>query len=415
MPESSVLFLGMLYPEDIREEVVKKSHKLMETAMDAFQWNLISGLEANLSHPIDIINMLPVYSYPKHYTDWFIPTRVFSHTNGAEDVDVGYINIAYIKQLVKFMGLYSEVNAWVQKNRNSNPIMVVYSLEYGFLRCIQRIKRLWPDVHVCAVVADLPEYSNLSRNQSRIMRIYNRWKSRRARSLLRNVDSFALLTEQMRNALQLAEHQPHCVVEGIAKEFVPNEEQNTEEFTIVYTGTLHRCFGIETLVNAFRRIKEDGYRLLICGTGDYEKELLAQCREDSRISYLGILSHEETLRLQGKASVLVNPRQNNEEYTKYSFPSKTMEYLASGHPVVAYMLDGIPETYSQYLICPENASAEALAECLIRICHLPPEERAALGQRGRTFVLEQKNAICQTQKILDMIRSKTAVREKGEK
>ena len=38
----------------------------------------------------------------------------------------------------------------------------------------------------------------------------------------------------------------------------------------------------------------------------------------------------------------VNPRQNNEEFTKYSFPSKTMEYLASGVPVVAYKLDGIP-------------------------------------------------------------------------
>lgn len=43
------------------------------------------------------------------------------------------------------------------------------------------------------------------------------------------------------------------------------------------------------------------------------------------------------------ADVLVNPRQNDDEYTKYSFPSKNIEYLMTGNAVMAYMLDGIPE------------------------------------------------------------------------
>ena len=49
------------------------------------------------------------------------------------------------------------------------------------------------------------------------------------------------------------------------------------------------------------------------------------------------------------ADVLVNPRPNNEEYTKYSFPSKNIEYLMTGKPVVAYMLDGMPAHYKKFL------------------------------------------------------------------
>mgnify|MGYP003303651866 CR=1 FL=1 len=44
--------------------------------------------------------------------------------------------------------------------------------------------------------------------------------------------------------------------------------------------------------------------------------------------FTGKIDRSQVLALQRSATVLVNPRRNNEEYTKYSFPSKTMEYLA---------------------------------------------------------------------------------------
>lgn len=45
----------------------------------------------------------------------------------------------------------------------------------------------------------------------------------------------------------------------------------------------------------------------------------------------------------------MNPRPNNESYTKYSFPSKDIEYLLSGKPTVAFLLDGMPECYRDFL------------------------------------------------------------------
>ena len=45
----------------------------------------------------------------------------------------------------------------------------------------------------------------------------------------------------------------------------------------------------------------------------------------------------------------MNPRSADAEYTKYSFPSKTIEYLATGVPVVMNRLPGIPEEYEYFV------------------------------------------------------------------
>lgn len=104
-----------------------------------------------------------------------------------------------------------------------------------------------------------------------------------------------------------------------------------------------------------------------------------------------------------KATVLVNPRQNNEEFTKYSFPSKTMEYLSSGIPVVAYKLDGIPDEYDQYIQYVADDSIESLKMKLVEVCEMTREERQELGNIGRNFVLTRKNSTIQVRKICEMI------------
>ena len=109
--------------------------------------------------------------------------------------------------------------------------------------------------------------------------------------------------------------------------------------------------------------------------------------------------------LQKQATVLVNPRQNNEEFTKYSFPSKTMEYLASGVPVVAYKLDGIPDEYDEYIRYVPDNSPETLAKVLMEVCELSGEERQGLGEKARKFVLVEKNKVAQTKRILDFIEN----------
>ena len=71
--------------------------------------------------------------------------------------------------------------------------------------------------------------------------------------------------------------------------------------------------------------------------------------------------------MQHKATILVNPRTSEGEFTKYSFPSKTMEYLLAGKSVVINRIPGIPEEYFNYVYTPKDESIEALAECLTNV------------------------------------------------
>jgi glycosyltransferase involved in cell wall biosynthesis len=144
-------------------------------------------------------------------------------------------------------------------------------------------------------------------------------------------------------------------------------------------------------------------RLIICGIGDSEEEICKAADNDTRIDFRGQLPRQEVLQLQREATVLVNPRQNDETFTRYSFPSKTMEYLASGVPVVAYKLDGIPDEYDKYLTYPTGETAQDLAKALEGVCALDVATWERVGQAGREFVLNYKNQEIQAKRILDFL------------
>ena len=146
-----------------------------------------------------------------------------------------------------------------------------------------------------------------------------------------------------------------------------------------------------------------GYRLLLWGAGDAQDKIRAAGKEDPRIEYRGQLPRDGVLCLQRRAAVLVNPRRNIGEYTKYSFPSKLMEYLASGVPVAAYRLDGMPAAYERYIAYIPGDSPQELADTLERLLRLSPQARRDMGGRAREWVLREKGRKPQAGKILEML------------
>ena len=104
-----------------------------------------------------------------------------------------------------------------------------------------------------------------------------------------------------------------------------------------------------------------------------------------------------------KASLLVNPRPTDEEYVQYSFPSKTMEYMASGTPVLTTDLPGMPREYLPDINLIREETPQGIAKALTEVFAQPEEALLAQGQRARAFVLEQRNNIIQAKQILTML------------
>ena len=394
----TIKFLTTLIPKEMYEEIHKKSMYNMQDAANALQWHLYEGLCENYHQNIEILNVLPIGSFPQYYKDAFIRKKKIN-----TGVNIGFCNIKLIRKQILPHQIYKSL---MESFKNIDEgILFVYTASAVFMEAVNRLKKKKPKIKICVIIADLPNMSSLSSKKSIIQKMYEKYLSNKAYKNIECVDYYVLLTKYMAEYMKIKK--PFCVVEGISTKSEEFESEKNNDFKnkkiIMYTGTLHKKFGILNLLKAFQKIKRDNYRLIICGVGDSEREIKEAAKVDSRIKFLGQLSRKEILKLQNNATVLINPRQNNEEFTKYSFPSKTLEYLSSGVPVIAYKLDGIPDEYEKYLCYVEDNSIEAFSKKIIEICELDYEKWKEIGEKGKEFVHTQKNSTVQTKKIMELL------------
>ena len=399
----TIKFLTTLIPDNLYTQVKNKSHYNMSDAANALQWHIHEGLCKNYQQDVEILNILPVGSFPQYYEDAFVKTGTFASENGNKNVNIGFCNIKLLRKYDITKKIYKMLmKAFEQSDEGT---LYLYTISSEFIEAVSKFKERKPGIQVCAIIADLPNMSSLTSKKNIVKRLFERHLSNKSYKYVSCVDAFVLLTKQMADYMHI--DKPFCVVEGIStmtEDFGGKEENFSSDCkTILYSGTLHRRFGVMNLLVAFEQIKEKNYKLVICGTGDCEEDIRKYADRDKRIEFRGQLVRKEILKLQKSATVLVNPRQNNEEFTKYSFPSKIMEYLSSGIPVVAYRLDGVPDEYEQYIFYVKGDSIENLADKLREVCEMSPEDRRAIGKKGREFVLNKKNSTVQTAKIVKMM------------
>ena len=386
-----MLFLGCLFDREKENEIIKNSKSGLMNASNTFQWNLIDGIYEN-GKKTDIINVLPVGTYPKQYKKLILKTTKWGF-KGSDNIEIGCINLPFIKQLMRTLAVKKEIKKRKDKN------IIIYSTYLPFLKAVRSLDKSY---HITLIVTDLPEYYDLAKT-SGIRRIIRSTYNKMVYKCLERIDDFVILTEQMKEPLKIGDRR-YVVVEGIANsEDFPEGVKKSDKKAILYTGTLNYQFGIKTLLDAFSMIEGDEYELWICGSGEARAEVEELSKRDNRIKYYGYQPKQEVKKLQRQASLLVNPRTNEGEYTKYSFPSKTIEYMQSGTPVLMHKLDGIPEEYDEYLYYFESDSAECVKNNIIDVLSLSEYEREVFGKKARSFINEKKNSRIQGYKMLNMI------------
>ena len=226
--------------------------------------------------------------------------------------------------------------------------------------------------------------------------------------LMKRFDSYLLLTEQM-NDIVNPKRRPYVVLEGHAdismKEVDNRLEEKYPKKVCFYAGTLRKIYGIESLVRGFLAADVPNTELHIYGDGDFRPELEKLAKENENVKYLGIAPNSEIVKAELKATLLVNPRPTNEDYTKYSFPSKNMEYMASGTPVLTTKLPGMPKEYDEYVYLLEEENTNGVCKALGEILTKTPEELHQKGMEAKAFTLREKNNVKQAEKLLLLLES----------
>ena len=126
------------------------------------------------------------------------------------------------------------------------------------------------------------------------------------------------------------------------------KQQENGITTYMYAGILEPVTGVDMLLKAFSRINNPTIRLKISGKGSMVKLVQEAAKQDDRITYLGCVPYEEYLCNLKQADVLVNPRNMDLPENENNFPSKIMEYLATGKPIISTRFPGW-EKYNEYI------------------------------------------------------------------
>lgn len=228
-----------------------------------------------------------------------------------------------------------------------------------------------------------------------------------ANFVIRHCTHYVLLTQAMNDYLN-PENKPYVILEGHSDiamaQMQPSMEKKTSPRVCFYAGGVSKQYGLGNLVEGFRKANLPNAQLHIYGPGDYVPELEEIAAKNPNIFYGGMLLSSEIVEKEQQATLLINPRPTEEEYVKYSFPSKTMEYMASGTPVLTTILPGMPKEYHPYVYLLPEETADGIADMLTKVLANSEEELFQKGAEARAFVLEQKNNVIQARKILEMLK-----------
>ena len=244
------------------------------------------------------------------------------------------------------------------------------------------------------IVSDVPEQLG----GGRLMKI--------AQRALTAYDGYVLLTEAM-NDLVNPHAKPFIVLEGQADARMAARDNplshKRAERTVLYAGMLHAKYGVLRLVEAFSSLPGDDIRLVLYGTGDAEDAIRAAAKQDARIEFRGVAENAAVVTEEIAATLLVNPRPSDELFTRFSFPSKNLEYMASGTPLLTTDLPGMPEEYRAYVYLFHDETVAGMAETLKRVLSLPRETLHEKGASAKAFVTAEKSNVAQAKRLLDFL------------
>ncbi len=406
--DMNILFIGGFFDPHMEERILAKSRGPVGYAANKLQWNLIDGFARTDGVHLEAVSAPYVGAYPNDYRDLFVGRCEDTYDGLVRCKYVPFCNLWGYRNISRRNSVRRETGKFILRD-TARKAIIIYSAHTPFLQAAVYAKEQDPSIHLCLIVTDLPHLMRLGNKQSAVYEILKAIDLREFQRDLRHVDSFVLLTEDMKYVLNVGQR-PYIVVEGVVSissdSMAINPRPKVESIkTILYTGTLAKEYGVTNLVRAFSGINDPNVRLLICGRGDCEDFVRCCASRDDRIRFLGQLSNTEAVKLQQSATILVNPRQNTEEFAKYSFPSKNMEYLLSGNPVIAYKLDGIPDDFDDHFFYVGDNSLESLRSKIVEVLSLTREERCEFAARAREFVISEKNNIKACARILSMIES----------
>lgn len=180
-------------------------------------------------------------------------------------------------------------------------------------------------------------------------------------------------------------------------------------FSIVFTGNVGTAQSLETIIGAADRLRDHPeICFFVVGGGSRLGWLEAevQLRKLDNIVLVGRLPFSAMPEVLSAASVLLATL-SDEPIFAFTIPSKVQAYLAAGRPIIVCM-----NGEGARVLCEARAGiacgagdSVALAEAVLQMQRLTPQERAQLGENGRRYFAEQYESGKLVEQLIEYLES----------
>jgi glycosyltransferase involved in cell wall biosynthesis len=371
-------------------QAVQKFHRLLVDGLN--KQNRVSSIKLISSIPVTIsINRKFFWNFSKEKIDKiefnFLP----------------FLNVPIIKHFCLFFFTFIKVAFLGNSRKKEDKIVLCDVLNTSiaiaaFIACKISSKK------IVAIYTDLP--SNMVTDNFKnkfIGKVYLRTLD----VFFNRFDYFIELTEHM-NSIVNPIGKPYLVMEGLVDgdiEISTDTKDKPNKKIIIYAGAILSKYGIEDLINGFSLVKMDDIELHLYGPGEFVSKLDKYIKDDPRIRYFGVVKNNFLLDKLSEATLLINPRPTTEDFVKYSFPSKNLEFMSTGVPLITTKLPGMPIDYYPYVYLLEDESKNGIANLLKQLLLKSKSELTQFGHNAQKFVIDNKSNHVQVRKILDFIEA----------
>lgn len=354
MIKLKIIYLGHITPQNIVKESTAVS-----VAGNNMEIGILEEIEKIYKKRLNVFSVFPFASFPRS-SRVAIREKKYNEKN-IHINSIPYINIFFIKQIsiiiYVFLMLFKELR---KENFKTKITVISYNSPTIYSLPITIMSRVFKNkiIKVCLVV-DIPI---IFQKKKGVYEVARKLENLLSLKLFNKYDGMITLVENT-----VTDYSD--VKKYIRINYAPTETKKInieaskltkDKINLTFTGAVEEYYGIKEMIGAMKYLNAD-FRLNIFGSGSLDDFIKEQSILDPRIIHHGRVTHEVSVMEQENSDLLILVR-TDELLNQYGLPSKIIEYLSSGTPVLSNKIASVPSELYKFLNFYEEVTEQEIAE-----------------------------------------------------
>lgn len=385
MSPNKIFLLGFTIPDDMAKRMFELDPN-PATQTHSFGWSLTRALSTH--NQLTLISSIPIQNYPLANKIFFGGGK-FSVEN-ISGFYVPFINLLIFKHLTRLISTFF-ILIYLYKVSKPQAIFI-HGVHSPYLLLAALLSSF--DIKTAVIVTDPPGV--IKKTDSFLARYLKNLDAKLVKYLLNKSGLVVSLSPKL--LLDLDKPKFKLTFPGfLNKNFKKHidisinrgKRKKNNKFRIVYAGGLHKEYGVRNLVDAVLTLNKNlEIELLLFGKGNELNYIKEVSSIDSRIIYGGFVNNAQVALELTHANLLINPRPTDLEFASLSFPSKLIEYMYSGTPILTTRIQSIPDNFKDCFFFIDDESIEGIQKSILTTFNLTEDERKIKSEHAKNTVTE---------------------------